>query len=209
MEPKTPPKKLLLVEGKEDKYVVEHLWSSHYSEPCPFEIEIKGGIENLTKSISTELKAPGRETLGILIDSNDSPPDRWKKIEHQIKKVCGKEILANLTPNGVIVNTKPRIGVWLMPNNDSAGELEDFIFELIPKCDPIWPRVDQFINDIPEEHRKFKDKKDLKAKIHVWLATRGSPRPIGTAISANDLDTSVPIAQNFCNWLRQLFTDTS
>ena len=187
------------------------MWNFHHHEPQPFEIVVREGVQGLIASISTELKTTRRETLGILVDSNDDPKDRWKKIVHSLRTLPGMEIPESPTENGFVSNnTKPRIGIWLMPNNRCSGELEDFISKLIPGDDPIWPRAKQFIEDIPKNHRKFTDKKELRrAKIHAWLATQGAPGPIGTAIRARDLNHSAPIAEVFYKWLHRLFIGTT
>ncbi len=112
--------------------------------------------------------------------------------------------------NGTIFrDTEPRIGIWLMPDNSSPGELENFISELIPEGGPIWPRAKQYIDEIPDADREFKNKKELRAKVHAWLATRKEPHRMGTAITARDLDLTTPIAQAFYKWLHELFTETA
>lgn len=76
-------KNLLLVEGNDDKYVVEHIWRRHHPEPdspLPFEIEDKKGHPNLLGSISAELKVPGRKNLGILVDADDCVISRWQEV---------------------------------------------------------------------------------------------------------------------------------
>ena len=92
-----------------------------------------------------------------------------------------------------------------MPDNQSPGELEDFIVKMIPNDDPVWPRSTAYITEIPEEDRKFKEGKILRAKVHAWLAAREKPRPMGLAIKTKDLNISVESCQTFVNWLRELF----
>ena len=97
------------------------------------------------------------------------------------------------------------IGVWLMPDNSSSGELENFVEKMIPSSDPVWPQSQKYIDKVREEHRVFKQKKTLRAKVHAWLATRKEPRRMGLAIKAGDLDTTVPNSAAFVDWLRTLF----
>ena len=42
-------------------------------------------------------------------------------------------------PSGTIIEGRLRIGIWLMPDNSSIGELEDFVGSMIPCGDPVWP----------------------------------------------------------------------
>ena len=99
----------------------------------------------------------------------------------------------------------PRVGVWRMPDNQSHGQLEDFIERLIPSNEPVWPRALDYIDCIPADDRKFKNNKVLRAKVHAWLAARQEPRQMGSAIKLGDLDASAPLAKEFVDWLRQLF----
>lgn len=92
-----------------------------------------------------------------------------------------------------------------MPDNKSAGELEDFIERLMPTGDPVWPRTQNYIDGIPAAEPKFADGKILRARIHAWLAARAEPRKMGAAIGAGDLDTTALLAMQFADWLRQLF----
>ncbi len=96
-----------------------------------------------------------------------------------------------------------------MPNNNSPGELEDFIAELIPENDPLWALINEWFNGVPDDHRKFTPNKELRAKIHTWLATLECPLRMGTAIRSHDLNSSAPIAKSFCNWLGNLFSEAS
>ena len=69
----------------------------------------------------------------------------------------------------------------------------------------MWPLSEVYIDDIPEEYRRFAQRKILKAKVHAWLATRERPRPMGSAIDAGDLDMNAANGLGFSAWLRDLF----
>lgn len=75
----------------------------------------------------------------------------------------------------------------------------------MPAGDPVWPRAQRYIDDIPVADRKFTTGKALRAMIHAWLATRAEPRKMGAAIGAGDLLATHPLAQQFVRWLRLLF----
>ena len=92
-----------------------------------------------------------------------------------------------------------------MPDNDHSGELEDFVMTLVPEGDPVWPRAERYVEDIPACERRFRPNKINKAKIRAWLATRETPRPMGIAIQKGDLDTGQALATALVGWLRRLF----
>lgn len=201
----TSPKKVLLVEGSSDEHVVKHIWESCREAGLSFEILDKRGFPELLRSIITELVATERETLGILIDANDNPDRRWKEISGQLERFSEIKVPKKPQRSGTIIDSQPRIGIWMMPDNTSSGELEDFIHQLIPDGDPVWPRSCEYINGIPEEDRKFRSRKKRRAQIHAWLATRERPRLMGAAIGYGDLDVQVPLANEFYEWLYRLF----
>lgn len=198
------PPKVLLVEGQDDKHVVGHLWSRLRQPEPPFDIVDKGNIDELLKAIEPEIRAPGRAAVGIVADANDDPDARWAAVSHRFREadIVPPEALS---PGGTIIDTTPRIGVWLMPDNRSTGEIEDFAQRMIPHDDPAWPLAQQYIRNIPEEARKFRPHKTSRAELHAWLATRKEPGFMGAAIGRGDLETDGPLCTEFVEWIERLF----
>ena len=201
----TPNTHLLLVEGPDELHVVSKLLNRHGLHP-PFNIESKGGFDALRASIYNEVNASGRRVLGILADGNDSPDRRWQSISDELGQAeC--HVPRALCDNGTVFDGPRgiRVGVWLMPDNQRGGELEDFVAAMIPGDDPTWPRAQRYIDGIPVAERRFNPRKLTRAHVHAWLATCREPRPMGTAITARDLRHDAPIATTFVGWLRELF----
>lgn len=92
-----------------------------------------------------------------------------------------------------------------MPDNQAIGELEDFVKTMLPECDPVWPLSRQYIDGIALKHRKFRAKKELRARVHAWLATRKQPGRMGAAIKEGDLDIDGDLAVSFTEWLDRVF----
>ena len=195
---------VLLVEGRDDLHVVAHLCNRSAFEPW-FCIKDKGGVPALMEDLALELKASELTIIGIVLDADRSLNNRWQSIKDKLRQ-SSIELPTVPVPTGTIIDGPPRIGVWIMPDNQSTGELENFIEAMIPTGDHVWPRSEAYIDGIPETDRKFASQKTLKAKVHAWLAAREEPRPMGLAIRAGDLDIGVSQAQAFLNWLRDLFS---
>ena len=199
---------VLLVEGSDEYHVINHMRRRLFGQGLDvipeFNIEVKSGIEPLFDSIEWQIKVPDLRALGILMDANSEPERRWLEVTRRLRKA---DVEPPATPDlsGVIIEGRPRIGIWMMPDNVSPGELEDFIAAMIPDGDPIWPLSQSYIKDIPETHRKFKPPKTLRAQVHAWLAAREDPRPMGLAIKAGDLDVNAEVCRRFADWLRTLF----
>lgn len=198
--------RILLVEGQDDKHVVRHLRNFH--QPMPkFCILDKDNVEKVLDSIVPEIRVSGRQAVGILVDANESLADRWKAVAYRLEQV-GLKVPRHPEPAGTIIDgttRTPRVGIWLMPDNTSPGELENFVSEMIPDDDPVWPRSQSYIDGIPKSDRKFTKKKVPRAKVHAWLATREEPRKMGVAIGAQDLHVDGTLSTTFASWLRQLF----
>ena len=194
---------VLLVEGPDDKHVVRHLSNLHEEMP-EFCVLNKEGINNLLQDIGLEILVSGRKAVGILVDANDDLNARWSAVSGRLREE-GIEMSGSPKAGGTIQEGSPRIGIWLMPDNRSAGELEDFVSQMIPDGDPVWPLAQGYIDGIPAAHRKFTGKKIQRAKLHAWLATREDPRLMGVAIRSGDLRVDRNLSTKFADWLRQLF----
>ena len=195
--------RVLLVEGQDDKHVVFHLCRRSQAMP-PFRIEEKDGIGKLLDSIGPEIKAPGRMAVGSLPDANDNPGARWDALRHRLAEQHF-ELPENPVPNGTVIDGSPRIGIWLWPDNQQPGELENFVAAMVPRGDGVWPLAQAYVNGIPEPERRFAAGKTLKAQLHAWLATRQTPGRMGSSIGRGELEVDGLLAGNFADWLRRLF----
>lgn len=221
--PSSESDRVLLVEGQNDKHVVCQICLRHSffsvegqddkeqivldsPSTSPFTIRDTGNVDKVLESIGPEIKAPGRQAVGILVDANDNVKGRWNAVIDRLRKAgVTQELPSSPCSSGTVLPSKPRIGIWLMPNNSSRGELEDFIVQMIPDDDAVWPLSQRYIDEIPETERKFTKKKTQRAQIHAWLAAREDPRRMGVAIRAKDLEVDGMLCQRFITWLTELF----
>ena len=197
---------VLLVEGEDDKHVVRHL-CNRSEKDWKFEIIPGDGWENLRGTIGAQIRASGRKVIGIIVDADDDVDARWCAVARRLEQAGLVDVPSEPVPDGTIIPSQkriPRIGIWMMPDNELPGELEDFIARMIPRDDAIWPLSQKYIDCIPEAERKFKSKKKRRAQVHAWLATRAKPRPMGTAITAQDLQMEAN-SQKLIDWLQRLF----
>ena len=214
--------RILLVEGQDDKHVISNicrrapaLFSVHQSDyiinvslklqGTTFLVSEKGNFTQVRDAIDTELRGSGREVVGILVDADSDSEDRWNELRDAFPTEI--QVPASPKPDGTIIETEdwPRTGIWVMPDNASPGELEDFVLQMMPDEDSIWPSSQSYIESISTPDRKFSPEKTDKAKLYAWLATRREPSRMGAAINANDLEPTGPLCQSFVNWLAKLF----
>ena len=169
-----------------------------------FAIINRKSISSLLRAIEADVLAPGRTAVGILVDADESPAQRWQAVTDRLRRA---RITAPTVPDptATIIDGSPRVGVWMMPDNKLSGELENLVAGMIPAGDVVWPLSEAYIAGIPPEARKFAKGKILRAKVHAWLATREEPRKMGAAIRARDLNAGAPAAAQLVDWLHRLF----
>ncbi len=196
--------RLLVVEGFDDKHVIKHLLVKSNSN-LDFEMKDVGGYSQLLKSINPEVKAPGRERLGFLLDADEDLNGHWMKVKEELIR-AGVAPPDRLSRDGCIFGDGLIVGVWVMPNNVSSGELENFVIEMLPVDDSVWPLAVKYIDSVPENERKFRIEKSDKAKLHAWLSTRKKPGRMGAAIRADDLIVTNQLSKSFLRWLESLYS---
>lgn len=209
MAKRETPHYILLVEGPEDQHVIQHLSTKNGVARGSFEIVAKGGYENLLNTLDVELDGSELQRLGIVVDADSDITTRWHSLRNRLQR-CGYASLPQQPQSGGIIIEdldQVTLGIWIMPNNQLPGMLEDFITYLVPPGDPLWDHAKQCTADIPANERRFASHQQVKAEIHTWLAWQEFPgTSLGLAITRQYLDSRLPIAQQFLTWLRQLFS---
>ena len=203
---------LLVLEGTSDQHAVLHLCrSARPGLEAIFTSLDARGFQGVLGTVPIYVNQEGMIAVGFVVDADDAPDEHWGQVINKIA-VANSEIQLPKSPdpNGTIIAEdpaigSPRIGIWVMPDNVSTGELEDFVQRMIPAGDPVWPRAQDYINDIPPNARRFGDDTITKNQIHAWLAARKFPGLIGLAVREGDLDTGGQLAQTFLAWLTRLF----
>ena len=106
---------------------------------------------------------------------------------------------------------KPEIGMWMMPNNEDTGTIEDFLAYMIHSEDRYWGHARNYVDVVLQETIQFPKRKTLKeskaskANIYAWLAVQENPgRLPATAIKTGYLNAKDPRVQPFQRWLKGL-----
>jgi hypothetical protein len=196
---------VLLVEGKNDHHLIKNLLAVHKIENLT--IRPKNGLDLLCSDLPTELKASELLSLGVVVDSDQTPSSRWDSLRHALSAAGYTNVPPAPDQIGTIVQQAdyPRVGIWLMPDNRTTGKLEDFVRMLVPSNDQLWIRAEQCVESIPNSLRRFRPVDLPKVYVHTWLAWQEEPGyPMGAAVTRKYLDCDSPQAQAFVNWVRRL-----
>ncbi|MEA5420677.1 DUF3226 domain-containing protein [Spirulina sp. CCNP1310] len=207
--------KILLVEGVEDLRIIPKLIEANgvpwvkAKQPVVF-IDPCNGYDNLVNPdlIATWLQASGLLALGIIIDADENPEERWQSIRNaslnnipDLPKSLPEEGLIHITAQGI------RFGIWMMPDNKICGMLETFIAYMIPStAEELWQFAQTVTREAQTKGAKFKAVHEDKAKIYSWLAWQNPPgRQLHQAIKQRILTPQNPDAQKFVTWFKKLY----
>lgn len=205
-----PDRKILLVEGTDDEHVLKHICSQR-NVPILDEITPLGNVERLLESFPVRLKESDVGALGVVIDADTDLAARWQSLRDRLRKAGYQSVPGEPHSAGTILSPPPqsllpRVGIWIMPDNQTRGILEDFLRFLVPSGSRLFAHVESSVATIPEGERRFGPRDHSKAIIHTWLAWQKEPgRPLGTAITAKFLDANVVQVDVLVAWLRSLF----
>lgn len=202
----------LLVEGNDDQHVVWALCEKH-AVPESFDVIECESVENVLKAFEVRLKiVDNNQRIGIVVDADVNLKSRWDSIVSILKKTGKYDCEAiELPQDGLILeptdNTYPKVGIWLMPDNNQNGMLEDFMTALATPDDALMKKSEDVLTELETEGiQKYKPVHRSKAKIHTYLAWQDAPgRPMGQAITANILNADSELAVKFAEWLKKLF----
>jgi hypothetical protein len=206
--------KILIVEGATEQRMIPELIEANGIQwelddrTHIVHIEKLDGLENLTSGfIETQLQESGLKNLGIIIDADDKPEQRWQSIRDRCK--CVVNLPPNLPSEGLVqdLEQKIRFGIWMMPDNIKQGMLETFLAYLIPdREEPVWEFAQKSVTQAREYGAPFKESHRDKANIHTWLAWQDPPgEQLHGAVQRKIFEGQHPRAQIFVRWFRDLY----
>ena len=217
--------RVLFVEGQDEKHVILHLCEvldsfdvkrkpnnlygvvKRESDPEFFVTEFAGGVNHLIISAADLINVSGRQVIGFVMDANGDLATRWGDLQSRLAQ-RGHVLPPSPDPAGTVIPEQansPRIGFWLMPDNQTGGELENFMLSMLKIDDPVWPLSSCYIDSITNENRPFAPDKIMKAKFYAWLASRKEPQRMGAAIGEHALNVNTRECKTFVGWLTALF----
>lgn len=215
----------LHVEGEDDKHSLIQLLERHgvsfdvvkirdapIKPPILIGPKERGGgegVEALIKAIVTAIKGAANQTIGFVLDADASIVNRWRQVHRRLTE-AGVDAPADGPPAdgfiGESTRFKTRVGVWLMPDNERDGKLEDFLRTLINEGDPLILHVQESTDRARGLGATFSDADGIKAIIHCWLAWQDEPgKPYGQAMAAHYFQHNSPVADRFVAWFKRLY----
>jgi hypothetical protein len=220
---------VLLVEGEDDKGFFEQVCKSIQLNPAikvappkdyqaDYETALRNGKQaalNLLLDLLVELleEAAPTQRLAIIIDADyeqEQGLGYQKTIEQVANRVAeyGFSLVENRTQGLCFKHSDglAEFGLWVLPNNQGDGMLEDFIKACITSTEQsLFNHAIQVVQDVPEP-KKFKSHHYAKAEVATWLAWQKPPgRGLYYSVYDNLLDTDHALFQEMEQWLKKIF----
>ncbi|MEZ4728201.1 MAG: DUF3226 domain-containing protein [Caldilineaceae bacterium] len=198
---------VLLVEGINEGHVISALCQAHHV-PETFGLYACGSDDKVLKRLNALILQPeAPKTIGIVLDADQGIERRWDSVRNKLRNY---RYNFPSTPDvgGTIVDSVegfPKLGVWLMPNNQSQGMLEDFCLTMIDAQVQLYV-TDTVVNAQTAGACTFKSPHFPKAVVHTYLAWQDEPgTPLGLSITRQSLKPHTTTALAFTQWLTRLF----
>lgn len=224
--------KILLVEGTEDRdfflVVLQHtgLKNSVQIEPkTPRQLDAKiqsDGVDNLLIALPLQLEklkqADGPDSLGIVVDADHATQDPSCNFGFTVRRNQVADVLAahgwqpaltSLAKGEIFHNPDglPDVGLWVMPDHQQDGMLEDFVMPLVVGADQkhLLSHAQATVDQLPVT--LFNQQlHTTKAHIATWRAWQKPPGiRLGKLMLNGSLDTTLSPASEFIRWLNTVF----
>ncbi|MBC3957669.1 DUF3226 domain-containing protein [Pseudomonas triticifolii] len=198
---------VLLVEGKNDAHLVFAL-CEYFKLPDFFGIyDCESDLKVMQRLNALLAGSEPLHKVGVILDA-DAPSlsSKWQSVSSLLSN-SGYIVPQRPEKNGTILTAvdRPVIGIWLMPDNEIDGMLEDFCMRLAPQSSIDFAQ--KCVREAAADgHTSFTSTHAAKAAIHTFLAWQDEPgMPLGLAVKARALDPTQPIALLFKDFLVALF----
>mgnify|MGYP001083214966 CR=1 FL=1 len=160
---------VLLVEGEDDKRFFETLCKHIQKDVQVIRMygkdNLKGSLEAIVKGSDFRQVVKAME---IIMDAYNDPSGRFCSIRNTLVRLglpCPSKPFD-------ITGEKPRIGVAVLPDENTPGELEDLCLESV-KEEPAFSCVELYFKCLQE--KAIQPRKLSKAKVYVYLASKERP----------------------------------
>ena len=215
-------KKILLVEGETDKSFFEEICKKLSLKTIvrvapPRDLggthNTKGGVINHLKILLPQLEDGQLTNIAVIVDADylEHGSGGHKTVE-QVSEVLESFdfTLKNSTSNlgGLLFKHSDGFedfGLWVMPNNNREGMLEDWIIECIKNDEKaLFQQATTAVQQLSSP--KFKTHLQAKAKVATWLAWQKTPgHGLYSVMKEGLLDENSVSYTQLGNWLKRIF----
>lgn len=197
---------LLLVEGPEDKYIIEAiLEQTDLTQGQRIEIEAKGGLQGVLRSLPTALKDPRYRAIAVVIDADEYVSRHWQAVRDRCiaEEIEGLPLSIDASGLAIPLLERASFACWIMPNNSTSGAIERFLLDSIGDGIGLALREQSHAFVSTVEPRLFQDLD--KATLAAWLAVQQTPGiKTGHAIKRRLLLPNLAAVEGFVDWVKRI-----
>lgn len=190
-----PAKNILLVEGASDQKFFKQLLSGLSNTPeiepkIPRDVDAqiyRNGLQPLYRQLQLQLDLLIRgqvNKLAVIVDADHTAQAGngfANRREQLIGLLAEKDFVITLQPQAAAVGeifkhpSGAEVGVWIMPDHQSDGMIEDLFIGLIkPEHAPLLQQATEVIGNLGE-YKAFAPHHESKARLSTWLAWQKEP----------------------------------
>lgn len=215
MKFETPAKAKLLVEGLSDLHAVIHILKKRYDWPedkyqVPVElINGRGKTKILKRSLlSTALQSREIDRFGIILDADSACSATWQSVKGVLDSVVN--LPGGLPSEGYVgtLDAQKRLGIWIMPDNQSSGCLETLMQYLVPEQrSHLLKLADRKAQHAKRLGAPWREVHRDKAVVHTFLAWQDPPAlSLGMSVFHHVLRADAPPLVPFLQWFDRLYS---
>lgn len=219
----TDTKKILLVEGEADKGFFDEICKKLSLDTAvlvapPKDLggthNSKEGVKNLLKTLLAQLEDGQISHIAVVVDADyGQHGGGYQRTIDSLSEIVGRSgfvLENNSSPkSGLCFKNSDGLadfGLWIMPNNQQEGMLEDWIKSCINESEQaLFQQAIDAVQDISTP--KFPAHLSSKAEVATWLAWQKQPgHGLYAAITDQLLDNEHPLFTELKQWLHKVFT---
>lgn len=212
---------VLFVEGHHDLVFVETLVQQIEGHRLDFDVRKIDGKSSMWRDCGVDFKnamqsaieSPDTGAVGLILDADECSTETWRLVKKRVNfpglgiVFEAQRIAAEGFVQTFFVGARAvAVGVWIMPDNTSVGQLEDLISRMIPQHDLAKSCAESYIDDLPIGLVEIREHQLPKHYIHAWLSAYCPGDSFDTALEKRLLEVpdADPVIQRFLGRLRQL-----
>jgi hypothetical protein len=213
----------LLVEGEDDRYFFTQ-FIKVYCQSLTVDVQVIvpkdiGGYYNNKQVAMGQLEVLSRSQsdsmrLGLVVDADKISDGNGciKTIEQLNDKLAnnrfGNAVKSSTNTGYFFQHDIHRCGVWIMPNNNDEGIVEDLLMQSVQDKlgQNLLQHAKNVVDNLPVPHN-FKPHKLSKAYLATWLAWQKNPKETSNLFDVNEplLDKNANGLKNLQSWFIELF----